>query len=487
MTLALIAASALMTVPLSEPPSPAREFRGVWVATVDNIDWPSRRDLSTSQQQRELLAILDRAQKLRLNAIVFQVRPSADALYKSELEPWSEYLTGTQGKAPDPEWDPLSFAVEEAHRRGLELHAWFNPYRAWHPAAKGRPAPTHVSRAMPRGVVEYGRYQWMDPGDARVQDQALKVMIDVVRRYDVDGVHIDDYFYPYPIRESGAVVPFGDDASYLTYQKRGGRLSRADWRRRNTDQFVQRMYQAVKQTKKWVKVGISPFGIYRPGVPEGIQAGIDTFEDLYANSAKWLKSGWCDYFSPQLYWAIDRKAQSYTTLLDWWIANNPRGRHLWPGNYTTRVGEKFGNWSVDEIIDQIDETRKRKGATGNLHFSMRAFKEDFKSINTRLAEGVYAHAALVPASPWLDDPRETPAAPVLTGSKRVGDRLRIGLKGQAEVRFWTAYALRGGTWRLERVQSEPSIEWRADGLEAVAVAAIDRAGIEGKRTVIKVP
>ncbi|HEU0052128.1 MAG TPA: family 10 glycosylhydrolase, partial [Longimicrobium sp.] len=248
--------------PEDAPPAVRREFRAVWVATVANIDWPSRPGLPADSARRELDAILDRSAELRLNAIVFQVRPAADALYPSTLEPWSEYLTGAQGTPPDQAWDPLAYAVEGAHRRGMELHAWFNPYRARHPSAKSPNSATHISRANPELVKRYGQYLWMDPGEPAVQQRSIDVMMDVVRRYDVDGVHIDDYFYPYPERDSaGANIDFPDSASWARYVAGGGRLSRDDWRRHNVDVFIQRLYREIKNEKPWVKFGISPFGI----------------------------------------------------------------------------------------------------------------------------------------------------------------------------------------------------------------------------------
>jgi uncharacterized lipoprotein YddW (UPF0748 family) len=180
------------------PPKPEREFRGVWIATVDNIDWPSKKDLSTAEQKAELIVLLDRAAKLKLNAVIFQVRPQCDALYASQFEPWSEFLTSQMGKAPSPFWDPLAFVIAEAHKRGLELHAWFNPYRALHPAAKGPVSANHISKAKPQLVRSYGKYLWLDPGEREVQEHSLAVVMDVVKRYDVDGIHFDDYFYPYP-------------------------------------------------------------------------------------------------------------------------------------------------------------------------------------------------------------------------------------------------------------------------------------------------
>jgi uncharacterized lipoprotein YddW (UPF0748 family) len=273
------------------PPPVAREFRGVWVASVANIDWPSKPGLSAFEQQSELLAILDRAKALRLNAVMLQVRPAGDALYASPYEPWSAYLTGLEGRAPEPYYDPLTFAVAAAHERGLELHAWFNPYRARHASAFSPSAKTHISEAHPELVRRYGKYLWMDPGEPKVLQQSLRVILDVVKRYDVDGIHIDDYFYPYPeVGADSVEVPFPDSSSYRAYRARGGRLARNDWRRHNVDTLVQLLYARTKALKPWVKVGISPFGIWRPGYPAQIK-GFDSYDKLYGDSRRWLREG----------------------------------------------------------------------------------------------------------------------------------------------------------------------------------------------------
>jgi uncharacterized lipoprotein YddW (UPF0748 family) len=350
-------------------PGIRREFRGVWVASVANIDWPSKRGLSTEQQQAELLAILDRAASLNLNAVVLQVRPAADALYDSPFEPWSEYLTGVQGRAPAPYYDPLRFAVDAAHARGLELHAWFNPYRARHPSATGPAAPTHLGVTRPELVKSYGAHQWMDPGEPAVMERTLQVMLDVVRRYDVDGIHIDDYFYPYPERgPDGAPLPFPDSASFARYRRAGGALGRDDWRRHNVDTLVGELYRRTKAVKPWVRVGISPFGVWRPGTPPQIQ-GFDAYATLYADARKWLRAGWVDYFTPQLYWPIAQTAQSYPVLLNWWLVENVRARHVWPGHNTSRAAGTL--WPPGELLEQIRLTRAT-GAGGDVHFSMRA-------------------------------------------------------------------------------------------------------------------
>jgi uncharacterized lipoprotein YddW (UPF0748 family) len=304
------------------PPTPPREFRGAWVATVNNIDWPSRPGLSVSQQQQELLNLLDQAASLRLNSILFQVRPACDALYESKLEPWSEYLSGTMGQPPQPYYDPLAFIIREAHQRGLELHAWFNPFRARHHSGQGPLSPRHIARTKPQWVRSYGKYLWLDPAEPGVADYSLRVILDVVKRYDIDGVHLDDYFYPYREKDSkGRPLDFPDSPAWKRYQAQGGKLSRADWRRNHVNTFVKRLYDAVKAEKPHVKLGISPFGIWRPGYPASVD-GLDSYEELFADSKKWWNQGWVDYLAPQLYWSIDAKQQSFPALLRWWTEQN---------------------------------------------------------------------------------------------------------------------------------------------------------------------
>jgi uncharacterized lipoprotein YddW (UPF0748 family) len=400
-----------------QPPPVAREFRGVWVATVSNIDWPSKPGLPSEQQQSELVGILDKCVELNLNAVILQIRPAADALYPSKLEPWSAYLTGRMGEPPTPFYDPLEFAVDEAHRRGLQLHVWFNPYRVRLPGVKGEPSADHSSVSRPEIVRQYGEYLWFDPGEPAAVDHFIAVLTDVVERYDIDGVHIDDYFYPYQVRDgAGKIVPFPDDESYARAVQAGERLERDDWRRQNVNQLVQRMYDEVKMRKAWVLVGISPFGIWRPGHPEGI-VGLDQYSTLYADARKWQQRGWLDYLTPQLYWQIESKGQSYPRLLAWWAEQNAKRRHLWPGNFTSKVrrgpdvAESREAWSAEELIRQIEATRAQQGATGNVHFSMKALLQNYDGIADKLKKGPYAEPALVPESKWLG--RATPPRPAV--------------------------------------------------------------------------
>ncbi len=459
----------------AEPPAFPREFRGVWVATVENIDWPSRPGLEVAEQQREMRALLDQARDLHLNAVILQVRPAADALYASTLEPWSHYLTGTMGEAPEPFYDPLTFAIAEAHARGLELHAWFNPFRARHASATGEVSSDHISRTRPDLVRSYGQYLWLDPGETEAVDHSVRVMLDVVRRYDIDGVHLDDYFYPYPIKdERGAEVPFPDDHGWEQVQSQWA--SRADWRRNNIDRLIERLYREIKSAKPWVKVGISPFGIWRPGHPPDVQ-GFDAYDKLYADARKWVREGWLDYVTPQLYWPIDRPAQSYPQLLTWWSEQNLQGRHLWPGNYTSKLS-KQGGWPVTEILAQIDVTRQLVPPGGNVHFSMKAFQRDYAGINERLRSSVYAEPALVPATPWLADQQPIPPEPHAEITIEEEGSMLI-LPAMPEAWLWAWQTFDGQQWSSQVSPRGTTRLALPPGTQQVRVFAVNRVGVCG--------
>jgi uncharacterized lipoprotein YddW (UPF0748 family) len=290
------------------PPKAMQEFRAAWIASVANINWPSKPGLSKADQQKEAIALLDLLQSLNFNAAILQIRPQADALYKSDIEPWSYFLTGKQGEAPNPYYDPLEFWVEAAHNRGMELHVWLNPYRAHH-LTGGTESAKSIVNEKPEMVVKLkdGQY-WMDPSLKAVQDQSAAVVKDIVKRYDIDGVHFDDYFYPYDSYNGGADFP--DTLSWNAYLQKGGKLSRGDWRRESVNTFIKRVYKEIKAEKKYVKFGLSPFGIWRPGYPESIE-GMDQYDKLYADAKLWLNKGWIDYFTPQLYWKINPIPQSF--------------------------------------------------------------------------------------------------------------------------------------------------------------------------------
>ncbi len=473
---ACVAAAEQYVPSTVKPPVVAREFRGVWVASVKNIDWPSRPGLTTEQQKTELLALLDRAKQLRLNAVLLQVRPSADALYASRIEPWSEYLTGQMGRAPSPFYDPLALAVEEAHKRGLELHAWFNPYRARHAAAISPVSADHISKRRPPLVKTYAKSLWLDPGEREVQEHSLNVVLDVVRRYDIDGVHFDDYFYPYPEKDPrGAPIPFPDWSSWKRYRDTGGRLERDDWRRENVNLFILRVGQSIRVAKPWVRFGVSPFGIWRQGYPAQIK-GLDAHDALYADSRKWLREGWVDYLAPQLYWGDDKRETSFTALLGWWTAENTHQRHLWPGLDNSRVGRSR---SPDEIVNQVRLTRAQATADGNIHWGLRALTENRLGLADTLATNLYSQTALTPAIPWADHP--PPAAPALTATLTTSGEVRIKIQpapGSEPIRFWLLQTRHNNTWTTETLNAGPGERTLLvpRSPDVLALTAVDRSG-----------
>lgn len=462
------------------PPRPAREFRGAWIATVANLDWPSRPGLATAVQKSELVAIIEKAAQLRLNVLIFQVRSGADAMYSSPIEPWSEFLSGQMGTAPDPPYDPLAFAIEEAHRRGLELHAWFNPFRVRSPVFKSGAATNHLTRTRPEWVRNYGSQIWLDPGLSAVRDHATRVVLDVVQRYDIDGVHLDDYFYPYPERNTaGQLLEFPDDISWQRYRAGGGKLVRADWRRKNIDDFIEALNRRIKLEKRWVKLGISPFGIWRLGAPAGVRRGLDAYEYLYADSRKWLAQGWADYFAPQLYWSIESPDQSYKTLVEWWSSQNTRSRLVCPGNDLTKVGSA---WPSSEILKQVRLTRKQRGATGNVFWNISSLIRNPDRLADSILRELYTEPALVPAASWLTD--GFPDKPKLTldspGNSKAG-KVTWGNAGPRPVRLWVCQVQRGGKWSTELLPKDRTTLPLPDPKspqypDAVAVTAIDRYG-----------
>ncbi len=486
-----------------QPPPAPREFRAAWVSTVANIDWPSRSNLPPAKQQAEAIAILDRAKAMNMNAIVLQVRPAADAIYPSKLEPWSEYLTGKQGKEPVPAWDPLQFWIAQAHARGMELHAWFNPYRARMTGARTPLAKEHIANTNPQVVKSYGKYLWMDPGEESASAHTLGVILDVVRRYDIDGVHIDDYFYPYPIEaptatggETAALdapawqkpeVEFPDQPSWQRYVQGGGTLDRAAWRRQNVDKLIEQIYLGIHREKSWVKFGISPFGIGRPDRrPKGI-AGFSQYDKLYADAELWLQKGWLDYLAPQLYWPIAQTPQAYPVLLDYWLAQNTRGRHVWPGLFTSRTADGSGkSFTNDEIVQQVDVTRSRPAAQGHIHFSMVALMQNRGGLADRLKADSYQSAALVPASPWLGE--QVPAAPTVS-LRRVDKGTCVDFvmpAGAVTAAVWARY---GNEWRFTATPAARGKLVLADlggeSVRDVVVTAVDRVGNESLRVQAK--
>ncbi len=378
---------------------PVYEFRGVWMATVDNIDWPRRGDYNPESQKQEYIRQLRMHERNGMNAIIAQVRPAADAFYPSPYEPWSQWLTGTQGKAPSPFYDPLQFMIDEAHKRGFEFHAWCNPYRANFSVGRASIAPAHVTRLHPDWFLKYGNTLYFDPGNKDAQQWVVAVVRDMVRRYDVDAIHMDDYFYPYRI----AGKSFPDTASYRKY---GGGIAKDDWRRSNVDSIIVALSKAIKEEKPWVKFGISPFGVWRnrSDDPEGsdTQAGVTNYDDLYADILLWAEEGWIDYIAPQLYWETGHPRADFKTLVEWW-SRHAYGRHLYIGQGIYRALEKknYAWHRRDELPKQINLLRSYPEIGGSIHFSSRTFYSNPNGWNDSLQDNYYKRPALIPPMPWL--------------------------------------------------------------------------------------
>jgi uncharacterized lipoprotein YddW (UPF0748 family) len=477
------------------PPPEPREFRAAWVATVANIDWPSKPGLSAQTQRAEALAMLDKARQIGLNALILQVRPAADAIYPSTLEPWSEYLSGEQGRGPwlagEQPWDPLAFWVSQAHLRGIELHVWFNPYRARQQSAKSPASPQHISVRQPALVKRYGEQLWMDPGEPAAAAQTLAVVADVLRRYAVDGVHIDDYFYPYPVTPPGSTteLPFPDDESFARYVAGGGTLARNDWRRDSVNRLVQAMHQTVVRERPGARMGVSPFGIGRPDRrPPGI-TGFSQYDKLYADVELWFQQGWMDYLAPQLYWPIDRVGQQFPVLLDYWLAQNTAQRHVWAGLFTSLVtkGEPLGprSWAAREILDQVAVQRSRPAATGHIHFSMVALMQDRDGLATKLMAGPYAVPALVPPTPWRGSTPQ-PAPPQPPVLRLAAGQAVIEPAPGADVMQWAVWRRSSGQWSFA-VQPAAERSVATGGADALVVSAVDRWGQMSSRNVVRLP
>ena len=339
-------------------PRPKYEFRAAWVASVENIDWPSKKGLPVDSQKVEFTRLLDMHQRNGLNAVVVQIRPAADAFYESPYEPWSEWLTGVQGQAPSPYYDPLAFMIEETHKRGMAFHAWCNPYRAVHTIGRSSVASNHITRQHPEWFVRFEKTLYFDPGNKEVQQYVTMVIRDIVRRYDIDALHFDDYFYPYDIVEGGGPgKDFPDNASYARY---GNGLSKGDWRRSNTDSIIVSIGKAIKEEKPHCQFGISPFAIWRNSSkdPEGsaTHGGQTDYDNLYADIVLWLQNGWIDYVVPQIYFEFSQPHAPYAVLLDWW-AHHSYGRQCFIGLAPYKAGVNAAWRDPTQLTRQIQALR----------------------------------------------------------------------------------------------------------------------------------
>lgn len=397
-----------------DPDSPPKyEFRGAWIATVTRLDWPSTSD--PAAQRSELIAMLDELKEAGINAVMFQVRTEGDAMYESDLEPWSYWLTGEQGTAPDPLYDPLEFAIEEAHARGMELHAWFNPYRAVRGSGYEQ-APNHVTATHPEWLLTFDNIQIFDPGIPEVRDHVSEVILDVVERYDIDGVHFDDYFYPYPPNHIS-------DEDQETFETHGGDFEDiGDWRRNNVNLLIEQIHEGIESTKPQVKFGISPFGIWQNGVPPGI-IGLDAYNVIFADAVTWLDEQWLDYLTPQLYWAFGG-GQDYGSLAPWWAEHAAANdRHLYPGHglYRSESATFSGSlFAADEVPRQVRFNREHEDISGSVFFRARNITlYTSKGFADSLETDLYRFPALTPVMDWHD--QDAPPPPGMLSFEWTGD------------------------------------------------------------------
>ncbi len=390
-----------------DPHYAKHDMRGMWIASVTNIDWPSKPGLSAAQQKAELIALFEVAQANNMNAVMLQVRPTADTFWRSKLEPWSHWLTGGQGQ--DPGYDPLGFAVEEAHARGLELHAWFNPFRIAMDESGSLLSPDHPARRHPEWTVSYGGKLYYNPGIPAAREHSMAVILEAVKNYDIDAVHFDDYFYPYPEKDKR----FNDAAQYAAY---GGGKSLGDWRRANIDALVGELGKRIKAIKPHVQFGISPFAVWRNAAtdPTGspTTAGAQTYDDLYADTRKWAQTGMVDYILPQIYWHRAHPAAPYDGIADWWVKET-RGKrvNLYIGQATYRVGSNDKEWATPrELVSHLDYNQRHGSAIqGNVYFSAKSVADNKLDAQGLVARLWYQKPALTPRVPWIDG--KAPEAP----------------------------------------------------------------------------
>ena len=394
----VLSAVVLSFIILSLSAQTKPEFRGVWIATVDNIDWPTKGDYNSNSQKASFIKMLDMHQRNGINALVVQIRPCTDAFYPSPYEPWSQWLTGIQGQPPSPYYDPLAFMISETHKRGMVFHAWLNPYRAEFNLTNPSLSATHITKVHPEWFLVYGDKRYFDPGNKEAQEYVTQVVSDVVSRYDVDAIHFDDYFYPYRIPGK----EFPDEA---TFRKYGAGLTKDDWRRSNTDSIISKLSATIKKENKKCQFGISPFGVWRNQDKDPIDGsrtiGAQTnYDDLYANILLWLKKGWIDYVAPQLYWEFGHRIAPYEVLLSWW-SNHTYGKHCYVGMGIYRANSNPAWKELSQLPRQIVAMRNTPNMKGMIFFSSKTFERNPNGWSDSLRLNYFKVPVKVPEMNWL--------------------------------------------------------------------------------------
>lgn len=425
-----------------------REMRAVWIATVANIDWPSQRNLTAKQQKTEMVQMLDSFAALNINTVIFQIRPTADALYTSTLEPWSHWLTGKQGVRPESFYDPLQFVIEEAHKRFIDVHVWLNPYRVTNSDNLDLLSKDHIFYKNRNLFVKYGDKYYFDPGLDETRQFLNRVVEDIVERYDVDAIHFDDYFYPYRVKNE----EFPDDKSFRMYPRGYEPGQKDDWRRNNVNLIISELQQTIKSIKPWVEFGISPFGVWRNSSvdPRGsaTQAGVQNYDDLYADILKWLQEGTIDYVVPQLYWEIGKKVADYTVLAKWW-SENSFGKNLYIGLYATQLGNKQASeaWRKgNEVARQLQLNKQYSQIDGAVYFSAKGFLKNLQGINDTLRNNYYKYPALTPVNKNIkgeDSAQPQNVRIVKDGTEAYLLWDRVEEEGGCRVNYYVVYAFKG--------------------------------------------
>lgn len=416
--------------------NPKTEFRGVWIATVVNIDWPKNSNDTTKKQKEDYLKILNFYQKENYNAVIVQVRAAGDALYNSDYAPWSRFISGKEGKAPEWNTDVLEWMIKEAHFRGMEFHAWLNPYRATFDENFEVLAKSHDYCTHPEWMIHYGKKNYYNPGLPEVQHQFSKIVTELVSNYDIDAIHFDDYFYPYKIKDE----IFNDSDAYKIYAKPNQNID--DWRRSNIDSLVKQTHKTIKSIKPWVQFGISPFGVWKNNStdPRGsnTKAGQTTYEDLYADPLLWMEKGWIDYLAPQVYWSMNLPVASHSTIVDWWSKNN-YNTNLYIGNgaYKVRNNNDTAWNDIKELPNQLKLARKTPEISGNIMFSAKSLMNDKEDVVEYIHQEFYEMPALTPAFPLSK--KTTLKTPRLSITEQTEEEFILHLDDTKNMRYALLY------------------------------------------------